>query len=41
MQSNKKQVKTKKKMLTYDAIMISGEMSHNIQNIIFAFFESF
>ena len=40
MQSNKKQVKTKK-MLTYDAIMISGKMSHNIQNIIFAFFESF
>ena len=40
MQSNKKQVKTKKKMLTYDAI-ISGKMSHNIQNIIFAFFESF
>ena len=41
MQSNKKQVITKKKMLTYDAIMISGKMSHNIQNIIFAFFESF
>ena len=41
MQCNKKQVKTKKKMLTYDAIMISGKMSHNIQNIIFAFFESF
>ena len=41
MQSNKKQVKTKKKMLTYHAIMISGKMSHNIQNIIFAFFESF